>query len=157
MVKNPAGIARYLAAAGELTDVPGRSPPRAPPYWKSQVLRRQALGDQGEGGDDQDRPRGSVASGREARNSAAVAEPRALRGFGAPQPLGGGAKRARLLPNYAPPDAHRRTAAARMGWRSALVSLTAAFGRNQCGAPPRADGRQQPSIPLVVPAQLRLF
>ena len=48
VVKNPAGIARYLAAAGELTDVPGRSPPRAPPYWKSQVLRRQALGDQGE-------------------------------------------------------------------------------------------------------------
>ena len=52
VVKNPAGIARYLAAAGELTEVPGRSPPRAPPYWKSQVLRRQALGDQGEGGDD---------------------------------------------------------------------------------------------------------
>jgi hypothetical protein len=52
VVKNPAGIARYLAAAGELTDVPGRSPPRVPPYWKSQVLRRQALGDQGEVGDD---------------------------------------------------------------------------------------------------------
>ena len=54
VVKNPAGIARYLAAVGELTEVPGRSPPRAPPYWKSQVLRRQALGDQGEseGGDD---------------------------------------------------------------------------------------------------------
>jgi len=45
-------LARYLAAVGELTEVPGRSPPRAPPYWKSQVLRRQALGDQGEGGDD---------------------------------------------------------------------------------------------------------
>ena len=27
VVKNPAGIARYLAAAGELTEVPGRSPP----------------------------------------------------------------------------------------------------------------------------------
>jgi len=52
VVKNPAGIARYLAAVGELTEVPGRSPPRAPPYWKSQVLRRQALGDQGEIGDD---------------------------------------------------------------------------------------------------------
>ena len=48
VVKNPAGIARYLAAVGELTEVPGRSPPRAPPYWKSQVLRRQALGDQSE-------------------------------------------------------------------------------------------------------------
>ena len=67
VVKNPAGmargqafasrkggfaLARYLAAVGELTEVPGRSPPRAPPYWKSQVLRRQALGDQGEIGDD---------------------------------------------------------------------------------------------------------
>ena len=70
VVKNPAGMARgqafaslkagfalvrYLAAAGELTEVPGRSPPRAPPYWKSQVLRRQALGDQGQGGDHHDR------------------------------------------------------------------------------------------------------
>ena len=55
VVKYPASIARYLAAAGELTELPGRSPPRAPPYWKSQVLRRQALGDQGEGGDHHDR------------------------------------------------------------------------------------------------------
>ena len=51
VVRNPAGIARHLAAAGELTDVPGRSPPRAPPYWKSQVPRRQALGDEDDGGD----------------------------------------------------------------------------------------------------------
>jgi hypothetical protein len=48
VVKNPASIARYLATAGEPADVPGRSPPRAPPYWKSQVLRRQAHGDQGQ-------------------------------------------------------------------------------------------------------------
>jgi hypothetical protein len=52
VVKNPASTARYLAAAGELTEVPGRSPPRAPPYWRSQVLRRQAIGDRGKGGDD---------------------------------------------------------------------------------------------------------
>ena len=52
VVRNPLSVARYLAAVGELTEVPGRSPPRAPPYWKSQVLRRQALGNQGEGGDD---------------------------------------------------------------------------------------------------------
>ena len=45
-------LARYLAAAGELTEVPGRSPPRVPPYWKSQVLRRQAARGLGEGGDD---------------------------------------------------------------------------------------------------------
>ncbi len=51
VVKNPLSIARYLAAAGELTEVPGRSPPRSPPYWKSQVLRRQALGGEGDGGD----------------------------------------------------------------------------------------------------------
>ena len=51
VVKNPVSIARYLAAAGELTDVPARAPGRGPPYWKSQVLRRQALGDEGHGGD----------------------------------------------------------------------------------------------------------
>ena len=51
VVKNPAGIARYLAAAGELTEVPSRAPGRGPPYWKSQVLRRQALGDDSAGED----------------------------------------------------------------------------------------------------------
>jgi hypothetical protein len=39
-------IARYLAAVGEATEVPGRSPSRGPPYWKSQVLRRKVLGDE---------------------------------------------------------------------------------------------------------------
>jgi hypothetical protein len=34
--------ARYLAGIGELTDVPGRSPSRGPPYWKSVVLRKKA-------------------------------------------------------------------------------------------------------------------
>ena len=51
VVKNPASIARYLAAAGELIEAPGRSPGRGPPYWKSRVLRRQALGDQNDDGD----------------------------------------------------------------------------------------------------------
>ena len=50
VVKNPVSIARYLAAAGEPTDVPSRAPGRGPPYWKSQVLRRQALGGRGDGG-----------------------------------------------------------------------------------------------------------
>jgi hypothetical protein len=45
MVTEPKSVARYLAAIGELTDVPGRSPSRGPPYWKSVVLRRKALGD----------------------------------------------------------------------------------------------------------------
>jgi hypothetical protein len=40
MVDDPASIARYLAAAGEATEVPRRSPSRGPPYWKSRVLRR---------------------------------------------------------------------------------------------------------------------
>ncbi len=53
VVKNPMNIARYLAAAGELTEVPGRSPPRAPPNWESQVLRRQALSDEGHGRGDE--------------------------------------------------------------------------------------------------------
>ncbi len=50
MVTEPASIARYLAATGEATEVPQRSPGRGPPYWKSQVLRRQVLGDEDGGG-----------------------------------------------------------------------------------------------------------
>jgi hypothetical protein len=42
MVTEPKSIARYLASIGELDDVPGRSPSRGPPYWKSTVLRRKA-------------------------------------------------------------------------------------------------------------------
>jgi hypothetical protein len=45
MVTDPAGIARYLAV-GEATEPPRRSPSRGPPYWKSRVLRRQALADE---------------------------------------------------------------------------------------------------------------
>jgi hypothetical protein len=46
-VFNEAGrIARYLAAVGEATELPGRSPSRGPPYWKSRVLRRRVLGDE---------------------------------------------------------------------------------------------------------------
>ena len=36
MVTDPASIARYLAAVGEATQVPRRTPSRGPPYWKSQ-------------------------------------------------------------------------------------------------------------------------
>jgi hypothetical protein len=50
LVKGPASIARTLAAAGEATEVPRRSPGRGPPYWKSRVLRRQVLGEEDEGG-----------------------------------------------------------------------------------------------------------
>jgi hypothetical protein len=46
MVEDPANVTRYLAAVGEATEVPPRSPGRGPPYWKSRVLRRQALGDE---------------------------------------------------------------------------------------------------------------
>ena len=45
MVKDPASITRTLAAVGEATEVPRRSPSRGPPYWKRRVLRRQVLGD----------------------------------------------------------------------------------------------------------------
>ncbi len=45
MVTEPKSIARYLAGIGELAEVPGQSPSRGPPYWKSIVLRRKALGD----------------------------------------------------------------------------------------------------------------
>jgi hypothetical protein len=46
MVTDPASIARYLAAVGEATEVPRRTPSRGPPYWKSQVLRHRATGDE---------------------------------------------------------------------------------------------------------------
>ena len=47
-----ATVARYLAAVGEATEVPPRSPGRGPPYWNSRVLRRRALGEEdgGQGG-----------------------------------------------------------------------------------------------------------
>ena len=49
LVKNPAIISRTLAAAGEATEVPRRSPGRGPPYWKSRVLRLRVLGDEEDG------------------------------------------------------------------------------------------------------------
>ena len=99
VVKNPAGIARYLAAAGELTEVPGRSPPRAPPYWKSQVLRRQTLGDQGQGGNDHDRDHEQ----RSERTGGPGIPPRLrslakLRESRAPRTHQGDFRRAQLLP-----------------------------------------------------------
>ena len=51
IIKEPASVARYLAVAEEATEVPRRSPSRGPPYWKSQVLRRQALGGCGSSAD----------------------------------------------------------------------------------------------------------
>jgi hypothetical protein len=45
MLTEPASIARFLNALGEPTSVPLRSPPRGPPYCKSILLRRKALGD----------------------------------------------------------------------------------------------------------------
>jgi hypothetical protein len=42
MVTDPASIARYLAAVGEATEAPRRTPSRGPPYWKSRVLRPRA-------------------------------------------------------------------------------------------------------------------
>ena len=49
MVKDPANVARTLAALGEPTELPLRSPGRGPPYWNSRVLRRQAFGDEDDG------------------------------------------------------------------------------------------------------------
>jgi hypothetical protein len=45
MLTEPKSVARYLAGIGELTDAPGRSPSRGPPYWKSILLRRRAMDD----------------------------------------------------------------------------------------------------------------
>jgi hypothetical protein len=44
VLKDRESIVGYLTAIGDATEVPPRSPKRGPPYWKSQVLRRQALG-----------------------------------------------------------------------------------------------------------------
>ena len=52
MVTDPASIARYLAAVGEATEMPRRSPSHGPAYWKSRVLRRPAPGDADGGGSD---------------------------------------------------------------------------------------------------------
>ena len=49
LVKDPASIARHLAAVGEAIEVPRRSPGRGPPYWKSRVLRLKVLGHEDEG------------------------------------------------------------------------------------------------------------
>jgi uncharacterized protein YbaR (Trm112 family) len=46
MAEDPANVARFLAAVGEPTEVPRRSPGRGPPYAKSRLLRRQALGEE---------------------------------------------------------------------------------------------------------------
>jgi hypothetical protein len=39
LITDGKSIERHLAKLGEPTDVPGRSPSRGPPYWKSGVLR----------------------------------------------------------------------------------------------------------------------
>ncbi len=39
-----AGAGRLDAAGREATELPARSPNRGPPYWRSTILRRRALG-----------------------------------------------------------------------------------------------------------------
>ena len=45
MVTEPRSVARFLRGIGVLAEVPARAPSRGPPYWRSVVLRRKALGD----------------------------------------------------------------------------------------------------------------
>ena len=42
LVTDSTSIARYLRSLGEPADAPPLSPARAPPYWKSRVLRHKA-------------------------------------------------------------------------------------------------------------------
>jgi hypothetical protein len=41
LVRDPHGIARFLRHIGESTEPPPLSPSRAPPYYRSRVLRRR--------------------------------------------------------------------------------------------------------------------
>ena len=52
MVEDSANVSRYVAAVGEATEVPPRSPGCGLPHWKRRLLRRQALDeeDDGQGG-----------------------------------------------------------------------------------------------------------
>jgi hypothetical protein len=47
MITDGNSIQRYLAKLGEPSDVPGRSPSRGPPYWKSRLLRLKSMAGQG--------------------------------------------------------------------------------------------------------------
>ena len=46
VVTEPVNVERYLAGVGEASEAPSRAPARGPPYWKSRVLRRGALGEE---------------------------------------------------------------------------------------------------------------
>ena len=85
-------MARYLVAAGELTEgakprgMPGRSPRRTPPYWKSQLLRRHSLGDENQRGDNGSKgqreafPRGTRQRRSRTENAGCTAGRRSSRG-----------------------------------------------------------------------------
>jgi hypothetical protein len=45
LVQDKQGVARFLRRLGEPTDTPPRAPARAPPYYKSAVIRRLTTGD----------------------------------------------------------------------------------------------------------------
>jgi hypothetical protein len=47
MITDAKSVERYLAKLGEPTQLPGRSPGRGPPYWKSTVLRLKSMTAQG--------------------------------------------------------------------------------------------------------------
>jgi hypothetical protein len=40
LITDPSNAARFLRHLGEPTEAPKRAPARAPPYWRSRVLRR---------------------------------------------------------------------------------------------------------------------
>jgi hypothetical protein len=124
VVRNPVSIARYLAAAGELTEVPSRAPGRGPPYWKSRVLRRRALGDQSE------RAAWPRATARTTATKATKQHKKRRRkgwfaprarslghreGLARPAPARCGAGRAHL-PLGSPAGRHGRSAAMRIHW-----------------------------------------
>ena len=113
--------------------MPSRSPGRGPPYWKSRVLRRQALGDESDDGNHG----GSVTSGCE--NAGCTARWRSLRTAWGGRP-DASEESGRTLPTGdrgEPIRAPVPDAGARTDWQIALVSpapLRSLFGGRRSSA-----------------------
>src|SRR5262249_32542195 len=135
--KTPQGSSPISPLEGEPSEAPPRSPRRGPPYWKSRVLRRQALGEEDDAA--------SHARGAESRRSRRGGQrgPRgvAARGKTRPKALPGSSGRTCPGVHEAPWRALARTLEGGVDSRIPLVFLTLSI----LGfPPPRAASRAEP-------------